>query len=313
MHVELRLMRYVVAVADEGSFQAAARRLHMAQPPLSRQIAGLERELGVRLFERDPTRLTGAGQVFADAARRILAQTEQAIERTRQAAHRQSGLVRLGYTVTASYDTVPAVLDACHHQHPDLTIETREMWPPELIAALRSRRLDAAIGRGLPPDPGIARLRLRRERLVALVAAAHPLAGQPAVRLSDFRGATFRFFPRPRSPGYYDTIRAILDGSGEAFEIAENPTPGLRHLSLLDGHGFTLVPETVGTNPPGGTVVIPLADSLPLVELELLWRDDAPAPDATQPDATRPEAPAPAVSAMLSAARALAASRGWTS
>lgn len=125
------------------------------------------------------------------------------------------------------------------------------MWPPELIGALRNRSLDAGVGRGLPHDPGIARLVLRREQLVALVAAAHPLAGRAAARLSDLRGATFRFFPRRLSPGCYDTIRAIPDGSGETFEIFENPTPGLRHLSLLDSCGFTLVPATVGTHPRG--------------------------------------------------------------
>jgi DNA-binding transcriptional LysR family regulator len=114
-----------------------------------------------------------------------------------RAARGQTGLVRLGYTVTASYDTVPALLDACHHQHP-----------------------------GLKTDPG------------------------------------------------------------------------LRHLSLLDGRGFTLVPATVGTNPPGGAVIIPLADNLPSVELELLWRNDADSP---------------AIGTILSTAQALAASRGWTS
>ena len=179
-----------------------------------------------------------------------------------------------------------------------MRIEAREMWPPELTLALRNRRLDTAIGRGLPHDPGIARQVLRREQLVALVAAAHPLAGHPAARLGDFRGATFRFFPRHLSPGYYDTIRAILDSSGEAFEIAENPTPGLRHLSLLDGRGFTLVPATVGTNPPGGAVTIPLADNLPPVDLELLWRNDAVSA---------------AIGTIVSTAQALAASRGWTS
>jgi DNA-binding transcriptional LysR family regulator len=297
MPVELRVLRYVVMVADEGSFQAAARRLHMAQPPLSRQISELERELGVRLFERRPTRLTGAGQVFTEAARQILAEIEQTIERTRQAARGQSGLVRLGYTVTASYDTVPAILSACRSQYPDLTIEASEMWPPEMTMALRDHRLDAGIGRGLPRDPAMASQVLRREPLVALVAATHPLAGRPVARLSDFRGATFRFFPRHLSSGYYDTILAILDGSGETFDILENPTPGLRHLSLLDGRGFTLVPATVGTHPPGGTVTIPLADNLPPVDLELQWRKDTTSP---------------AIHAVATTARTLAASLAWT-
>jgi DNA-binding transcriptional LysR family regulator len=297
MEVGLRVMRYAVAVADEGSFQAAATRLHIAQPPLSRQIAGLERELGVRLFSRRPTRLTEPGRVFVDAARRILADAEKAVERTRQAARGQVGTLRFGYTLTAGYETVPELVAACAARHPGIAIESTEIWAADLELALRDGRVDAAVGSCLPRHSGLSRRVLRRERLVALVARTHRLAGRPSAGLADFRGSTFTFFPRHLAPGYYDAIRAVLDSSGEEYEVFENPVAGLRHLSLLDNDGFTLVPRTVGQHPPDGTVSIPLdGDDVPTVDLELLWR--------------RGNA-APVVQAFAALASELAVSRGW--
>src|SRR4051794_31373861 len=98
MPVDLRLMRYVIAVADEGGFERAARRLHMAQPPLSRQIRQLEHDLGVPLFTRRPTRPTEAGELFVDRARGILAQVDQLVEATRWAGAAETGTVRVGHT-----------------------------------------------------------------------------------------------------------------------------------------------------------------------------------------------------------------------
>ncbi|WP_460370114.1 LysR family transcriptional regulator, partial [Actinocorallia lasiicapitis] len=108
MSIELRVLRYVIAVAEEGGFQRAADRLHMAQPPLSRQIAALERELGVPLFQRRPTALTPAGEIFVESARRLLAEADLLVERTRLAATR--GTVRVGYVPSVAYDTLPRLL-----------------------------------------------------------------------------------------------------------------------------------------------------------------------------------------------------------
>ena len=107
MAVELRLMRYVVAVADAGGFQRAARELRIAQPSLSRQIRDLEQRLGTPLFDRRPTQLTEAGRLFVDAARRVLADTDQMVARTRRAGKLPSGTVRVGYTVSAAYRDMP--------------------------------------------------------------------------------------------------------------------------------------------------------------------------------------------------------------
>src|SRR3954471_23129795 len=118
--VELRLMRYVVAVADEGGFQRAAERRHMAQPPLSRQIRGLERELGVRLFDRRPTRLTEPGRVFVESARKVLTDAEEVVAATRAAARGERGSVRLGYVPSIAYDVLPRLLTAMRDRRPGI-------------------------------------------------------------------------------------------------------------------------------------------------------------------------------------------------
>ncbi|KUJ64515.1 hypothetical protein ACZ90_58225 [Streptomyces albus subsp. albus] len=277
MAIDLRLMRYVLAVADEGGFQRAAERLHMAQPPLSRQIRELERSLGVELFERRPTRLTEAGRVFAEGARRILAETEALTERTVQAARGTIGTVRIGYVTSAAYWAVPALLTAMGARHPGIRVETREMWAAELLPALDRGDLDAALARGIPDRPDLAREPLVREHLVAVVSSEHRLAGRGAVHLGELRGDRVRVIRRDVSPHYHDTLVAALHSTGERFEVVEEPVPGFRRPTL-DERTFTVVPHVLGGHLPSGTVRLELRDPLPAVDLELVWRDPGAEP-----------------------------------
>jgi len=122
MAIDLRLMRYVIAVAEEGGFQRAADRLLMAQPPLSRQIRDLERELGVTLFERRPVvRLTEAGRVFVESARTILAESDRLVERTLLASRGEYGTIRVGYIYSAVFETLPQLVAAMSRSHPGVT------------------------------------------------------------------------------------------------------------------------------------------------------------------------------------------------
>ncbi|WP_441950704.1 LysR family transcriptional regulator [Nocardia sp. 2TAF39] len=136
--VDLRLMRYVIAIAEEGSFQKAAERLHIAQPPLSRQIRALEIRLGVPLFDRRPTRPTEAGRVFLDSARAILADTDRLVERTIEAHHGRTGTVRIGYVLSAAYETLPRLITAVSTQHPGIRVEAHEGWSRDLDTDLQS-------------------------------------------------------------------------------------------------------------------------------------------------------------------------------
>ncbi|MGG7575700.1 LysR family transcriptional regulator [Streptomyces sirii] len=277
MTIDLRLMRYVVTVADEGGFQRAADRLHMAQPPLSRQIAALERELGVRLFERRPTRLTEPGKVFVEGARALLAEADALVERTLGVAHGTAGTLRLGYVTSAAYWAVPTLLSAMGARHPGIRVETREMWSADLATALERDEIDAALSRSLPHRSGLARLTLVREDLVVVVSAGHRLTGRTELSLRELRGDTLRAIRRDIAPAFHDAILAALQGAGERFPVEEEPVPGFRHL-VLDHHTFVVVPRTLTRHLPPGTAALRISDDLPGFDLELVWREDASAP-----------------------------------
>ncbi len=271
-------MRYVVTVADEGGFQRAAERLHMAQPPLSRQIRDLERELGVRLFDRRPTRLTEPGRVFVEYARRVLADADELVEATRRAARGETGIVRLGYVPSAAHETLPRLLAAMADERPGVRVEVREAWSAELDHALREERVDAVIARGLPVREEYARTTLRSEPLVVVVGERHPLAGRAGIHLSDLRGQVFCFFPRDVAPDSYDAVLAALGHTGERFALWTDPVPQARHDRLRAGEDFTVVPRSLGARPPDGTVSLPVLDDLPPVDLELIWRPGSVSP-----------------------------------
>ncbi|MEU9125948.1 LysR family transcriptional regulator [Streptomyces sp. NPDC048506] len=277
MTIDLRLMRYVVAVADEGGFQRAADRLHMAQPPLSRQVAALERELGVRLFERRPTRLTEPGKVFVEGARALLAEADALVERTVRTAHGTAGTLRLGYVTSAAYWAVPTLLSAMGARHPGVRVETREMWSADLTAALEHDEIDAALSRSLPHRPDLARLTLVREGLVVVVATGHRLAGRTELSLRELRSDTLRVIRRDIAPAFHDAVLAALRSTGEHFPVEEEPVPGFRHL-VLDERAFAAVPQALARHLPAGTVALRVSDDLPGFDLELVWRQDTSAP-----------------------------------
>ena len=265
-------MRYVIAVCDAGGFEAAAHLLRMSQPPLSRQIRQLERELGVQLFHRRPTRPTEAGLVFIESARQILADTEQAVERTRRAAQPAVRQVRIGYTVTAAFGEMPALFAALAERHPGVRVEAHEGWDTALSTALVEEKLDVVLGRCLDLPAGAGSRVLRRDRWAVVVGAEHRLAGAGTVKLRELRGETLRFFPRHLAPRYHDTVLAALHSTGEAFEVWENPLPGLRNLGVsLSREGFMLLPDSLTGHLPAGVCGLAISDELPTIDLALSW------------------------------------------
>ncbi|MFB7274602.1 LysR family transcriptional regulator [Streptomyces sp. NPDC056244] len=296
MSVDLRLMRYVIAVADAGGFEGAAEMLHMTQPPLSRQIAALERELGVPLFHRRPTRPTEAGLVFIESARRILEDTDRAVRQVRLVGGAGTGTLRIGYTVTTAFDEMPKLFAAMREEHPGIRIDAREAWDVELSAALRDREIDVLLGRLVRIPSGHRTATLRRDPLTAVLDTGHPLAGRDALALRELRGHTLRFFPRAVAPRYHDGVLAALRVSGETFDVWENRLPGLRNLgSALSGGDFMILPASLRPHLPPTMVGVALLDELPTIDLQLAWARDAP----------------PTVAALVRTARRLARTEGW--
>lgn len=289
MELDLRLMRYVVAVADEGGFARAARRLHMAQPPLSRQIAELERQLGVKLFERHPTRLTTAGKAFVESARQILADADRLAGEVRLAGRTPSGTVTLGYMPASGFDTVPALVRAVQDRHPAIEVEAHEQWSPERALTRESDRVDLALTRCAADHRDLEVLTLRHEHLVVLLPASDPLADRTETALADLAGHTFCYFPRRLAPAYFDHVVGALNSTGREFTVWENPIPN-------DPRNFTVIPSSTARHVPPGLTVLDLTDDLPRVDLQLLWN---------------PAAATPATEAVIEIARDLAVQQGW--
>jgi DNA-binding transcriptional LysR family regulator len=279
MAIDLRLMRYAIAVAEEGGFARAADRLMMAQPPLSRQIRDLELELGVTLFERRPAvRLTDAGRVFVESARTILAEADRLAERTVLASRGEYGTIRVGYIYSAVFDTLPELVAAMSKSHPGVTVDVRDGWTPELDAALLAGAYDLVLSRDMPQRLEYQRETLRCEGLVAVVGEGHPLVTGGRARLKDFAGQRFCHPPRRLVPGRYDFMMAALEGTGETFEHWESPIHGLGHLDLSDRRSFALVVASAAGQVPVGTATIAITDDLPALELQMVWkRDHTPA------------------------------------
>ncbi|MFE9745088.1 LysR family transcriptional regulator [Saccharothrix saharensis] len=272
MSIDLRLMRYAVAVADEGGFQRAADRLHVAQPALSRQVGELERALGVTLFTRRPTGLTEAGRVFVASARRILDEADRLAALTRAAERGEFGTVRLGFVTSAAFEAVPRLVGAVRERHPDLTVDQIEAWSPELVDGLLSKRLDVVVSRSVPPRPEFARASLHQEELVVVVGSAHPLAGRESVTPEDLKGSRL-LLSRRHLPGYR---AALLSALGHVPEIEDTRLPGWRRFDeLAAGENYQLVARTLGDHLPADAVMIPFADRRPAPALELVWRRDA--------------------------------------
>jgi DNA-binding transcriptional LysR family regulator len=272
MSIELRTMRYVIAIAETGGFQRAAERLHMSQPPLSRQIRELERELGVALFHRRPTRLTAEGHVFVKHARAVLADVDRAIAETRGAAGPQAGVVRLGTGPMSGSTDVPRIVAAVNRKHPGITLEAVESWDTELTTALIAGDVDIGIGWHLGIGGELIRRVLRREPYVIVVAERHPLADRTSVALAELRGETFRFLPRRFAPDYYDAVLAAVAGTGEEFAVWENPLPGLRYFGDLGAGGFHVLPKSISRSLPAGLRCMQISDELPPATLVMAWR-----------------------------------------
>ncbi|KWB46555.1 LysR family transcriptional regulator [Burkholderia ubonensis] len=246
--MELRQLRYFIAVAEEMNITRAAERLHMTQPPLSRQLQAIEDEIGLPLFERGarPLKLTEAGRVFYAQAKRLVDQADELGPLTRRLAQMSERIV-IGFVPSTLYGALPDVIRAFRETRPDVELSLIEMFTLEQLGALKGGRIDVGFGRLRFDDDQLVREALIEEKLIAALPAGHPLTDphRPLV-LADVANETLIVYPSTPRPSFADQqLSALRDGGlapAGVHEVRELQTA----LGLVAAEvGVSLVPESV--------------------------------------------------------------------
>ncbi|MDP9110319.1 MAG: LysR family transcriptional regulator, partial [Candidatus Eremiobacteraeota bacterium] len=278
-------LKYAVAVARHLSFTRAATAVSVAQPALSQQIAALERELGVRLFDRTNRRvsLTDAGRAFLMHAERILGDLESASEEMTSYAGGLRGRVVVGtYQSFAEY-TLPKVLGRFHGTHPRIEVALREGMADELLAGLRTGLIDVFVGDLVETYPGAEHefdhAPLYEDELAIAVASSHPLAARSSVRIEELRDEPFVIF-RPGSQ-MTQRLNALARAAGFEPRVAFESVDSLTVRSLVaERLGVALFPRTLGNTPGPNIALVSLAPYPLLRRMSIVTRKTPPSPSA---------------------------------
>lgn len=266
--IELRYLRYFIAVAEELNFRRAAERLHISQPPLTRQIQQLESDLGVQLFSRTPrgVELTPAGKVLLDEATNILSLSERATERTQRAGQGQLGRLDIGIFGSGTFEIIPRVILAFRNVHPDVNVVMHNMSKADQIAALRERRLTAGFNRFVAEEADIAREVVRLESPMVAVNRTHRYAKKDTVAFRELANEPLILYPRQPRPSFAD--RTISACHEEGFDpwIVQEVDDAVTAIALVSsGFGLCVVPESARNLKLPGVVYKPLHKAKPMV------------------------------------------------
>ena len=282
--MELRHLRYFVAIGEDQHYGRAARRLRVAQPALSRQIQDLEEELGFKLFERLPrgVKLSAAGKLFMEDARRILLEIGDAAARAGRVARGRSGTLRVGFSENASWrGVVPESFRRFRELQPDAELQLQPSASMEQIEAVRSGRLDAGFVNFMPKsDPDLHQLPVARQHVELAAPKGHPLTKLKKLRLRDLTDAPFVWFPRWPNPAFYDRMmHECYRGGLRSPRIVQEGLNEATILSLVStGLGVGWVLASARWRCPKTVVVLPVVDLNMALTLALAWRRDNTSP-----------------------------------
>ncbi|CAI1817973.1 Ben and cat operon transcriptional regulator [Serratia marcescens] len=243
--MELRHLRYFIAVAEEQNFNRAAERLHISQPPLSRQIQQLEASLGVRLFKRGsrPLVLTAAGRFLYGHALQFLAQSLELKTMTQRVGQVERPL-SLGFVASTLYDILPQLIRRFRTAHPEVGLSLHEMTTLEQTRALKEGKIDVGFGRIRHEDMHIRRIILREEPLMAALAADHPLARSEGLTLRALQAETLIVYPQTPRPSFADQVLATFrDRTLVPRKIMEVRELQVALGLVAAGEGIALVPH----------------------------------------------------------------------
>lgn len=266
--MELRHLRYFVAVAEHGHITRAAESLGIQQPPLSQQIKALEQELGVLLLRRRPrgVELTDAGSAFLERARVILGEVDRAFASTRRTARGEEGRVVVGFTSSAPFHPfVPRVIRMFREASPHVSLVLEESGSSDLVQGLHNEIIDAAFIRSPVADVvGLLVQPLLDEKMLVALPTGHPLATQltDPLMLAELASHTFILYKRPGAPGLYDSIITACRGAGFSPRVGQEAPRIVSTLNLVAaGLGVSIVPESLRRLQMDGVVYRELADS----------------------------------------------------
>jgi len=269
-------MRYFLAVAEEGNFGRAADRLHMAQPPLSRQIKALEDELGTELFLRTPkgVELTEAGQTLLDEVPNLLALAQRASERTRAAGQGLVGRLDVGLFGSGVLDAIPRILARFHRERPEVKIVLHNLTKAEQLQALRERRIAVGFNRLVPEDDDLAVRVVLREGLVVALPQTHRLALRKRIRIAELAGEPMILYPNLPMHGLAHEVTAAFRAEGVPLTVEQDVEDVLTAVALVaGGFGLAITTESATNLRLPGVEFRPLAsEHLKDLELSCLFR-----------------------------------------
>lgn len=273
--MELRHLRYFVAIAEELHFGRAAKRLAIVQPSLSQQIMQLEDELGFPLLRRTKrsVELTDAGKVFLSEARTILAQVQNAKRATQRAFRGEVGQLTVGYISSSAFDVLPVVLSAYRERFPEVEVALREMTTQEQVRALEEGRIQVGLLR-LPISSPLVNVEvIRREPIVCVLPEGHPLARLERIAVPMLASEPFVLQSRQLGGGFYVQLMKLCLSYGFSPNVIQEVTEVYTIVSLVAaGIGVSLVPLSTRNIRSQGVVYRELEGAAALTELAVAWQ-----------------------------------------
>ena len=272
--IELRHLRYFVAVAEELHFGRAAARLHLAQPPLSQQIRKLEELLGYPLFLRTSrsVSLTTAGQALLQRARRTLRNVQRDLDETRSVGRGDVGSLHIGFISSAMLGPLPGIFRSYCQAYPRVRLHLHESFTALVTEGMENGTLDAGILRDGDPIEGVEVATILTEPYVAVLPATHPCARQKSVSPAALRGEPFIYYPRSAGARAYEKPLTLCEEHGFRPQIVQEASHWLSILSLIGaGLGVSIAPACVRRIASADVVCIPLRGAKAVSNLELAW------------------------------------------
>jgi DNA-binding transcriptional LysR family regulator len=274
-NIDLRYLRYFLAVAEELHFGHAAKRLHMAQPPLSQQIRRLEEEIGYPLFLRSSrsVKLTPAGKALLDRARRTLRKIDEDLEAVRSVARGEVGVLNIGFVGSAMLTRLPAILGKYRRLYPRVQLHLNEFHTSQLIDALHDGAADVALARdaGTPEDLHVERAMV--ESLIAVVPKKHPLATLRSIPIVKLKDEPFVFFPRSAGSYAWENTIRLCEQQGFRPNVVQEAPQWLTIVRLVGaGLGVTIMPGSVEKIVSSEVVCRKLSPSGGATSIDLVYR-----------------------------------------